>query len=136
MSQKALRSPQYINVTAAANTLSTTLKISINGTLRYTLLKNTTAGSNVVFEYAELARDYFTTSFNGLYTIQELTIQLQIFGFSGANGTGTPTSDIVNTTVKGVDGFGTFMEGANPFNTIPITNCSYLVSMFSSKQWL
>jgi len=119
MSQKALRSPQYINVTAAANTLSTTLKISINGTLRYTLLKNTTAGSNVVFEYAELARDYFTTSFNGLYTIQELTIQLQIFGFSGANGTGTPTSDIVNTTVKGVDGFGTFMEGANPSIPFP-----------------
>tara|TARA_R110000744_G_scaffold89521_1_gene173942 strand:+ start:2830 stop:3837 length:1008 start_codon:yes stop_codon:yes gene_type:complete len=119
MSQKALRSPQYINATAASNTLSTTLKISIGGTLRYTLLKNTTAGSNVVFEYAELARDYFTTSFNGLYTIQELTIQLQIFGYAGANGTGNPTEDIVNITVKGVDGFGTFMEGANPAIPFP-----------------
>lgn len=118
MSQKALRSPQYINATAASNTLSTTLKISIGGTLRYTLLKNTTAGSNVVFEYAELARDYFTTSFNGLYTIQELTILLTLSSYVGANGTGTK-SLISSTTVKGVDGFGTFMEGANPSIPFP-----------------
>ena len=118
MSQKALRSPQYINATAASNTLSTTLKISIGGTLRYTLLKNTTAGSNVVFEYAELARDYFTTSFNGLYTIQELSITLVLSSYTGANGTGTK-SLISSTDVKAVDGFGTFMEGANPSIPFP-----------------
>ena len=118
MSQKALRSPQYINVSAPVGSLSTELKITIGGTLRYTLLKNTTAGSNVVFEYAELARDYFTTSFNGLYVIQELTILLTLSSYAGANGTGTK-SLISNTTVKGVDGFGTFMEGANPAIPFP-----------------
>ena len=118
MSQKALRSPQYINVTAAAGSLSTELAISIGGTLRYTLIKNTTAGSNVVFEYAELARDYFTTSFNGLYTIQELSITLALSSYTGINGTGTK-SLISSTNVKGVDGFGTFMEGANPSIPFP-----------------
>lgn len=116
MSQKALRSPQYINVSAPVGSLSTELKITIGGTLRYTLIKNASAGTNVVFEYAELARDYFTTSFNGLYTIQELTILLTLSSYAGANGTGAK-SLISTTTVKGVDGFGTFMEGANP--TIP-----------------
>lgn len=118
MSQKALRSPQYINVSAPVGSLSTELQITIGGTLRYTLIKNAAAGTNVVFEYAELARDYFTTSFNGLYTIQELTILLTLSSYAGANGTGTK-SLISNTTVKGVDGFGTFMEGANPAIPFP-----------------
>jgi len=118
MSQKALRSPQYINVSAPVGSLSTELAISIGGTLRYTLIKNASAGTNVVFEYAELARDYFTTSFNGLYTIQELSITLVLSSYTGVNGTGTK-SLISNTTVKGVDGFGTFMEGANPAIPFP-----------------
>ena len=118
MSQKALRSPQYINVSAAVGSLSTELAISIGGTLRYTLIKNASAGTNVVFEYAELARDYFTTSFNGLYTIQELSITLVLSSYTGANGTGTK-SLISSTDVKAVDGFGTFMEGANPSIPFP-----------------
>ena len=118
MSQKAIRSPQYINVSAAVGSLSTELAISIGGTLRYTLIKNASAGTNVVFEYAELARDYFTTSFNGLYTIQELSITLVLSSYTGANGTGTK-SLISSTDVKAVDGFGTFMEGANPSIPFP-----------------
>jgi len=118
MSQKALRSPQYINVSAPVGSLSTELAISIGGTLRYTLIKNASAGTNVVFEYAELARDYFTTSFNGLYTIQELSITLVLSSYTGVNGTGTK-SLISSTDVKAVDGFGTFMEGANPAIPFP-----------------
>ena len=118
MLQKAIRSPQYINVSAAVGSLSTELAISIGGTLRYTLIKNASAGTNVVFEYAELARDYFTTSFNGLYTIQELSITLVLSSYTGANGTGTK-SLISSTDVKAVDGFGTFMEGANPSIPFP-----------------
>ena len=128
MSQKALRSPQYINVTAAASTLSTELKILIDGTLRYTINKNTTAGSNVIFEWAELARDYFNLSFSGPYTIPELTVRLQIRGFAGANGTGNPTEVISDTTLKAVNGWGTFMEGSNPsIPFAPRTSPAWLV---------
>ena len=120
MSQKALRSPQFVSVAAVAGSLSTELVISINGTVRYRIAKNTTPNQLVQYEWAELARDYLNISFDGTYTVQEITVNLQVQGRVGVNGTGAIVQPmIMNTTVKGVDGFGTFMEGANPAIPFP-----------------
>lgn len=116
MSFVALRSPQYINTLAASGTLSHSLEISVGGTLRYTLLKNTTAATYVVWEYATLVRDYFTPTFTGTYPVDLIQVSLVMKSFSGLNGTGTATT-ISTTAVEALDGYGTFMEGVNP--TIP-----------------
>ena len=120
MSQKALRSPQFVNVAAVAGSLSTVLGITIDGVLRYRIIKNTTPLQVVQFEWAELARDYLSISFDGTYAVQQITVRLGISGYSGINGTGTPVDPVVlDTTVKAVDGFGTFMEGSNPAIPFP-----------------
>jgi hypothetical protein len=120
MSQKALRSPQFVNVAAVAGSLSTELVITIDGTIRYRIVKNTTPNQLVQYEWAELARDYLDISFDGTYTVQQITVNLIVQGYSGINGTGNPiTPTILNTTVQGVGGYGTFMEGSNPAIPFP-----------------
>ena len=120
MSQKALRSPQFVNVAAVAGSLSTVLGITIDGVLRYRIIKNTTPLQLVQFEWAELARDYLSISFDGTYAVQQITVKLGISGYTGINGTGTPVDPVaLDTTVKAVDGFGTFMEGSNPAIPFP-----------------
>ena len=109
----ALRSPQYINTLAASGTLSHSLEISVGGTLRYTLLKNTTVATYVVWEYATLVRDYFTPTFTGSYPVDLIQVSLVMKSYAGLNGTGTATT-ISTTAVSALDGYGTFMEGVNP----------------------
>ena len=63
MANIALRNPQYKNIVAAASggatPLSVSCKITIDGTLRYTLIKNNPVlNSNVQFDISELVRDY------------------------------------------------------------------------------
>ena len=113
MSFQALRSPQYINTLAASGTLSHSLEISVGGTLRYTLLKNTTAATYVVWEYATLVRDYFTPTFTGTYPVDLISVSLVMKSYTGLNGTGTATT-ISTTALEALDGYGTFMEGVNP----------------------
>ena len=58
-----LRSPQYITQTNTTSGIaSAELEITINGTLRYTLVKPASSSVAVLFEYAELARDYLRRS--------------------------------------------------------------------------
>ena len=113
MAFAALRSPQYINTLAASGTLSHSLEISVGGTLRYTLLKNTTVATYVVWEYATLVRDYFTPTFTGTYPVDLIQVSLVMKSYSGLNGTGNATT-ISTTAVSALDGYGTFMEGVNP----------------------
>ena len=117
MSFALVRSPQYINTLAAAGTLSHSLEISVGGTLRYTLLKNTTVATYVVWEWAELVRDYFTPTFTGTYPVDLIQVSLVMKSFTGLNGTGTATT-ISTTPYDAMDGYGTFMQGVNPQNTI------------------
>ena len=125
MAAIALRSPQYRSaVSDTGNPASAKLELTINGTLRYTLVKSTSLNNKMTWEIAELCRDYLNITFNGTtYTGQTITIVAQLTSHASTDGSGTAlTTDRfpTNATDFGYDGYGTFMQGSNP--EIPFTN--------------
>ena len=72
----------------------------------------------VTFEIAELALDYLSITYAGSYTTQTLDISLTFKEYTGQNATGTEST---NSTIThtGFDGYGFYMQGANP--TVPNT---------------
>jgi len=114
MANRLLRSPQYITATAPATTLSAKLVITIDGTVRYTLIKDVAAGAAALFEWAELARDYLDITFSNSYSTQPvfaIILDLTFYPQANAGGTAISTSQ---QTHNGFDGYGTFYEAANP----------------------
>jgi len=109
MANLLLRSPQYISVSSAA---SAKLTITIDGTLRYTIIKNA-INSRVVFEISELCRDYIEHSFTQTNPAETITIATQRFRYTEANGGGTET-DLGTSTDTGYDGYGLFTGSVNP----------------------
>ena len=118
MANILLRSPRYEGITVSTGKASVKLEASFAGSLRYTLVKNATAGSVVTFEIAELALDYLSITYAGSYSAQTLAISLTFKEYTGQNATGTEST---NSTIThtGFDGYGFYMQGANP--TVPNT---------------
>ncbi len=118
MANLLLRSPQYKTATSTA---SAKITISIDTVLRYTIIKNA-INSRVVFDIAELCRDYIEPSFtqatpntpttppNSAATI---TISTQITKYDAADGTGNATVENPVGDV-GYDGYGKFSDGVSP----------------------
>lgn len=124
MAAIALRSPQYKY--AAANIgspNSAKITISIDGTIQYTLVKGATAGANMLWEIAELCRDFINITYDGSYTAETLAIISTLTSHASTDGSGTAlTTNTFNDI--GYDAYGTFMEGANPavpFGSVPDT---------------
>ena len=118
MANIALRNPQYKNIVAATvgstNPLSVSCKITIDSTLRYTLIKNNpVVGSNVQFDISELVRDYLNITYQSAYAIQTVAITTVLSTHSLKNGTGSVLST-TSTSDVGFEAYGTFDEGANP----------------------
>ena len=122
MANILLRSPRYEGITVSTGKASVKLEASFAGTLRYTLVKNATAGSVVTFEIAELALDYLSITYAGSYSAQTLAISLTFKEYTGQNATGTEST---NSTIThtGFDGYGFYMQGANP----TIANTQWLI---------
>ena len=125
MAAIALRSPQYRSaVSDTGNPASAKLQLTINGTLEYTLVKSTTLNNKMLWEIAELCRDYLNITFNGTnYTAQTITIVSVLTSHASTDGSGTAlTTDTFPSsgTDIGYDGYGTFMQGSNP--EIPFSN--------------
>ena len=120
----ALRSPQfkYIEI-PVSGVASAKCVISINGTIRYTLIKNTTKNTTQNFDISELARDYLDISYNSNYIPQIISITTTITIWSGLNATGIlrDTEVFFDT---GFEAYGEFTEGTNP--TLPAAG--YLIS--------
>lgn len=123
----AVRSPYFI--TGATGGQSYQIKVTIDGTLRYTIFKN--IDGNASFEISELVRDYLDIAYSGTlssnphadYTV---TVEVYLDIWSTANGTGT--GDLLSTTVldvRAVDGYGYFSDGYN--HSTPGAN-NYLLS--------
>ena len=71
MAAIALRSPQYKSDVADTGTpKSAKITISIDGTIQYTLVKSTSLNDTMLWEIAELCRDYINITFNGAYTAE------------------------------------------------------------------
>ena len=117
MAAIALRSPQYKY--AAANIgspNSAKITISIDGTIQYILVKGTTAGANMLWEIAELCRDFINITYDGSYTAETLAIISTLTSHASTDGSGTALTTNTFTDI-GYDGYGTFTEGSNP--TVP-----------------
>ena len=121
-----LRSPRYEVLTAPATALSAKLELLIDTTapattLRYTIIKDCTATEDVVFEIAELCRDYLTPTVvlspPDYPDTNTIAIERKIYFYPEANAGGTQIGTTNEVTHIGYDGYGTFMDGYNP--TIP-----------------
>jgi hypothetical protein len=123
MANIALRNPQFKSVIIpASGVLSTICEVTIDGTLRYTLVKNVQPSTTINFDIAELARDYIEIAYQTDYVPQTVDIETTLTNKDGLNGTGS-TVDIPTTiTDRGFEAYGTFEEGVNPevpFRTAP-----------------
>ena len=125
----ALRSPQYKSLTAGANSVYALCTIKIDGVLKYTLRKEAAPSQVVVFEIAELCKDFLDAGFDGDYSpaspSQTLTIETEINSYDNSNSITGSTQAIDDI---GYDAYGTFMEGANPevpFGSRPTWAVSY-----------
>jgi len=115
MADIALRSPQFKHKEIpATGVLSSVCTLTIDGTLRYTLIKNVTPSTSVNFEISELARDYLEIQYDSSYETQSVSIVTTITNYSGLNGTGTIVGTATTYTDRGFESYGTFDEGANP----------------------
>jgi len=115
MAYLALRSPQYkwINI-PATGVLSTTCTITINGTLEYTISKNSTPSTTIHFEIAELARDFLNILYQNTYQALSIDIIVSLQNYSGLNGSGTAVGSPSTSTDKGIEAYGTFTEDVSP----------------------
>ena len=125
MPRLALRSPQFkykeIPVSGVASTLC---QITIDGTLRYTLIKNVRKSITVNFDISELARDYLDIYYASNYVPQEIAIITTLTNYSGLNATGSVVGSATTFTDTGFEGYGYFEENTNP--TLP--TAAYLIS--------
>ena len=111
----ALRSPQYKFIATTGSTLSVVTTISIDGTLRYTIIKNnpnSNVGTNV--DISELARDYLNMRLRVGGQSVSVNISTVMKKFDGLNGTGAQTGADVTYSDVGFESYGLYVEGANP----------------------
>jgi len=119
-------SPRFESVTMGTGKNSVALELYVDGILRYTIIKNATQSTVVTFEIGELIKDYIVQTFTGGQSqpIKVSTAGTQFKQYTGQNGTGNAQVFSITDNIA-VDGYGTFMEGANP--TLP-ANTAWLLS--------
>ena len=118
MANIALRNPQFKSITASASAKSVECKVTIDGTLRYTLTKNLptilTGTQTINFDIAELARDYLEVIYKSDYITQTVAISTNLKSYTLANGEGDPIDEPSTIVDKGFEAYGVFTEGVNP----------------------
>lgn len=127
-----VRSPYFVNYNDTTVTAeSSKILVTIGGTLRYTIIKNT--GTSVRLDISELIRDYINPTFSGLLntgTVGAVAVSLAVSFWDALNATGTQvytTSD----TLTAYDGYRYFSEGNN--FTIPTGNLLSGTSIYAPQ---
>ena len=130
MANIALRNPQFKFIDASASAKSVECSVTIDGTLRYTLIKNLptilTGTQTINFDIAELARDYIEITYQSNYVPQTVSISTVIKSYTLINGGGTPI-DSATYTDRGFEAYGTFEEEVNPEVPFGRTAPTYLI---------
>lgn len=108
-----LRSPVYKSTIAPTGTNSTKCTITIEGTLRYTLIKSAVATSPMLWEISELCRDYIETIPDIRPLGTWLAIITVVTSYASTDGSGAALGTTTYNDI-GYDGYGTFLEGSNP----------------------
>jgi len=115
MANIALRNPQFKSIAIpASGVLSTVCTVTIDGTLRYTLIKNVQPSTTINFDIAELARDYIEIEYQSDYIPQTVAIETVLTNYSGLNGTGSPSLTTEVYDDIGFEAYGIFEEEVNP----------------------
>jgi len=112
MANILLRSPYFVTITTAGH-LSAQIALTIDGTLRYTILKNATS-NRTVFEIATLCKDYYTDNYGGTTgsTFDTVAISYVITTYTAVDGGGTGTAQSA-VTHTGFYGYSEFRSGVN-----------------------
>tara|TARA_R100001510_G_C7651772_1_gene209533 strand:+ start:573 stop:1517 length:945 start_codon:yes stop_codon:yes gene_type:complete len=112
MANILLRSPYFVTVTTASH-LSAQMALTIDGTLRYTILKNATS-NRTVFEIASLAKDYYSANYGGNTgsNFDTVAISYVITTYTAVDGGGTATAQSA-VTHTGFYGYTEFWSGVN-----------------------
>ena len=113
MSNILIRSPHFKTVTTALH-LSAKLELTIDGALRYTILKNATS-NRTVFEISTLAKDYYIADYGGSTggTFDTVAISGSITKYTGLNGTGSTIGSATTFSYLGLYAYSEFKEGVN-----------------------
>lgn len=113
MANILLRSPHFETVTTASH-LSAKLELTIDGALRYTILKNATS-NRTVFEISSLAKDYYIPSYGGSTgsTFDTVAISGSITKYTGLNGTGSTIGSATTFSYIGLYAYSEFWDGVN-----------------------
>ena len=105
------RSPYFVTITTGSH-LSAKLELTVDGTLRYTLIKNATS-NRTVFEIASLVKDYFEENFTGTTVIADTqAISYTWYAYDAVDGGGSQLAT-ATVTATGFNGYGKFQQGAN-----------------------
>jgi len=112
MANILLRSPYFVTITTASH-LSAQLALTIDGTLRYTILKNAVS-NRTVFEISTLAKDYYIDDYGGSTgaTFDTVAISYVVTTFTAVDGGGTSTAQGA-VTHTGFFGYSEFWDGVN-----------------------
>jgi hypothetical protein len=104
MANLALRNPQFKFIEARASAKSVVCTVTIDGTLRYTLIKNLplilTGTQTINFDIAELARDYIEITYQTDYVPQKVDISTVIKSYTLINGAGSEIDTVTYTSNK------------------------------------
>jgi len=111
MANILLRSPYY-EYHPRTGASSAKLVLQIEGVTRYTIIKDTPT-ETVLFEIAELAKDYLDITFAGSYQAQKINISGEIFFYDGVNATGSQVGLSINFTHVGFDGYWDYYNTSN-----------------------
>ena len=114
MANIALRNPQFKSIAVSTGALSVVCTVTIDGILRYTLIKNVQQSTTVNFDIAELARDYIEISYQSDYEPQTVSIVTVLTNYDGLNGTGNVVDLPTTITDIGFEAYGIFEEEVNP----------------------
>ena len=109
----ALRTPLFAKAqSSGANTQSAKLLIIVNSVTVYTIVKPAEPNVDVIFEVAELLRDYLTVGFT--FYPQKISFVTNIQFFNQPNAGGTAQGSPVNTiSGDGYEAYTEFTDGAN-----------------------
>ncbi len=132
-----LRSPYFVTDTTALH-LSAKLELTVDSTLRYTILKNATS-NRTVFEIASLAKDYWA---GDSVTFDTVAISYVITTYTAVDGGGVATAQLA-VTHTGFYGYSLFSSGVNQdidANDYELTNTGgsqiiYLPDTTASTAW-
>ena len=119
MADILLRTPYFLNVTTASH-LSAKLELTIDSTLRYTIVKNATS-NRTVFELSTLARDYYVPDYGGATgdDVDTVSISATWYAYDAVDGGGSQLAT-ATVTHTGYYGYNSFWDGYDDLDTTDI----------------